>query len=113
MDERKYSLVITIINRGFADKVMDAARDAGARGGTIIYGHGAGLHEAETFFGISIHPEKELVLILAETETKNAIMQAIAKKVGMTAEGAGISFSLPVTNVVGIANINKFDDKKD
>ncbi len=113
MDERKYSLIVTIINRGYAEKAMDAARDAGARGGTIIYGHGAGLHEAETFFGISIHPEKELVLILADNESKNEIMQAIAKKVGMTAEGAGISFSLPVNNVTGIAHINHFEKKED
>ncbi len=110
MDERKYSLIVTIINRGFSDEAMDAARDAGARGGTILYGHGAGLHEAETFFGISIHPEKELVLILADNENRDKIMRAIAKKVGMTAEGAGISFSLPVNNVTGIAHINNFEN---
>ncbi len=113
MDDKKYSLIVTIVNRGYCDEVMDAARDAGARGGTIIYGHGAGLHEADTFFGISIHPEKELVLILADNDTRPAIMQAIVKKVGMTTEGAGISFSLPVTNVAGIANINRFDKKEE
>ncbi len=100
-----YSLIISIVNRGFSDEVMDAARDAGAKGGTIMYGHGAGLRETETFFGISIHPEKELVIILASNETKNTIMQSIIKRVGMDSEGAGITFALPVTNVEGIARL--------
>lgn len=102
-----YSLIISIVNRGFSDDVMDAAREAGAKGGTILYGHGAGLREAETFFGISIHPEKELVIILASGETKSVIMQAIVKRVGMDSEGAGITFALPVTNVEGIARLTK------
>lgn len=113
MDERKYSLIVTIVNRGYADEVMEAARNAGARGGTILYAHGAGLHETETFFGISIRPEKEIVLILSDNEIRPTIMQAIVKKVGMTTEGAGISFSLPVGGVAGIANINSFEAKNE
>ena len=100
-----YSLIISIVNRGFSDDVMDAARKAGAKGGTILYAHGAGLGDAEKFFGISIHPEKELVIILASNETRPAIMQSIVKRVGMETEGAGITFSLPVTNVEGIARL--------
>lgn len=108
MEDKKsvFSLIITIVNRGFSDEVMDAARDAGAKGGTIMYAHGAGLHEAETFFGISIHPEKEIVLVLATNETRPEIMRNIVKRVGMDTEGAGITFSLPVTNVEGIARLN-------
>ncbi len=111
MEDKKsvYSLIITIVNRGFSDEVMDAARDAGAKGGTIMYAHGAGLREAETFFGISIHPEKELVLILATNETRPEIMRNIVKRVGMESEGAGITFSLPVTNVEGIARLTNPD----
>lgn len=104
-----YSLIISIVNRGFSDEVMNAARDAGAKGGTIIYGHGAGLREAETFFGISIHPEKELIIILASNETKNDIMQSIVKRVGMHSEGAGITFALPVTDVEGISRLTNPD----
>ncbi len=100
-----YSLIISIVNRGFSDEVMDAAREAGAKGGTILYGHGAGIHEAETFFGISIHPEKELVLVLTSNEARPKIMQNIVKRVGMDSEGAGITFSMPVTNVEGIAHL--------
>lgn len=94
MEDKKgiFSLIVTIVNRGYSDEVMDAARDAGAKGGTILYAHGAGLHDEETFFGISIHPEKELVLVLADNEIRPAIMQSIVKRVGMTTEGAGITF---------------------
>ena len=115
MEESKdvFSLIATIVNRGYSDEVMDAARDAGAKGGTIMYAHGAGVREAETFFGVSIHPEKELVLILATNETRPEIMQSIVKRVGLTAEGAGLTFSLPVTNVAGIAHLNNFEDKKE
>lgn len=104
-----FSLIISIVNRGYSDEVMDAARDSGAKGGTIMYAHGAGLHNTETFFGISIHPEKEIVLILASEETRPHIMQSIVKRVGMESEGAGITFSLPVTDVAGIANINNYE----
>lgn len=115
MEDKKgiFSLIITIVNRGYSDEVMDAARDAGAKGGTIMYAHGAGLHDAETFFGISIHPEKELVLVLAANDIRPAIMQSIVQRVGMTTEGAGITFSLPVTNVAGIAHLNNFEENKD
>lgn len=109
MDERKsaYTLIITIVNRGYSDDVMDAARNAGARGGTIMYAHGSGTNKEESFFGISIHPEKELVLIVTDNEARPGIMQAIARKVGLNSEGSGITFSLPVTDIAGIAHFNK------
>ena len=115
MDERKsvYTLIITIVNRGYSDDVMDAARNAGARGGTVMYVHGAGLNETESFFGISIHPEKELILIVTDNEARTGIMQAIARRVGLNSEGSGITFSLPVTDIAGIAHFNKPFDSED
>ena len=114
MDKKKlaYALIVTIVNRGYSDEVMDAARTAGAKGGTILYAHGAGLRDEDSFFGITIHPEKEVVLVLADNAMRPQIMQAIVKRVGMTTEGAGISFSLPVNDVAGIAHINNFEEKK-
>ena len=78
-----YSLIVAILNRGFSDVAMSAARSAGAKGGTVISAKSSGLHEEQTFFGISILPEKELVLILSNEETKPAIMRAIIKHVGI------------------------------
>ena len=102
-----YSLVIAILNRGFSDVAMSAARNAGAKGGTVISARSSGLHEEETFFGISILPEKEVVMILTSDETKNAIMRAIIKHVGIETDGGGLIFSLPVTDVEGISRITE------
>ncbi|MBR3952319.1 MAG: P-II family nitrogen regulator [Oscillospiraceae bacterium] len=102
-----YSLVIAILNRGFSDVAMSAARNAGARGGTVISARSSGLHEEETFFGISILPEKEVVMILTSNETKSAIMRAIIKHVGIETDGGGLIFSLPVTDVEGISRITE------
>ena len=98
-----YELIITIITRGFSDDVMEAARAAGAGGGTIVHARGTGAHEAEKLFGITIQPEKELILILAEASVRNTIMTAITKAAGLGTEGAGITFSLPVSDVLGVS----------
>lgn len=102
-----YELILTIVNRGHADAVMDAAKEAGANGGTILHARGSGIKEAEKFFGITIQPEKEVIMILIERAKKQPIMQNICKKAGLTSAGRGISFSLPVSEVVGIVNLTK------
>ena len=104
--KREFELIITIVNRGFADEVMDAARKVGATGGTVLYARGTGAEEAEKFFGITIQPEKEVVLILSLRETRNDIIKAICRRAGLTTAGHGISFSLPVDDVVGVANLH-------
>jgi len=108
---KEFDLIITIVNRGFDDVVMDAARDSGATGGTVLHARGAGVHEAEKFFGISIQPEKDVILILAKREDKKQIMHAIRNEVGLNKEGRGLSFSMPVEDVCGIVHMN-LDFKK-
>ena len=103
MPQDTHDLVIAIVNRGFTDTVMDAARSAGARGGTILHGRGAGAGEAEKFLGITLAPEKELVLILVDNEHRNPIMKAIAHAAGLSSEGQGLVFSLPAGDVMGVA----------
>ena len=105
-----YSLIVTLVNRGFSDEVMNAARDAGAKGGTIINAHGKTLGDEERFFGISIQPEKEVVLILADNENRPVIMREIVNRIGLGTEGAGITFSLPVSDVEGIKRFTDDDD---
>lgn len=104
MDE-KFELIMCIINAGFSDAVMDAARSCGARGGTVIHARGTARQEVETRFNISIHPEKEVVLILASNKIKDDILHAIYQEVGLNSPGQGIAFSMPVDEVVGISNI--------
>jgi nitrogen regulatory protein PII len=101
MDKNGHELIICIVNNGFTDLVMDAARKEGARGGTIFHGRGTGNPEMEKFFGISISPEKEIVIILVEGEIKEAVLKAVNKAAGLETNGKGIAFSLPVSDVVG------------
>jgi nitrogen regulatory protein PII len=97
-----YHLIITIVNSGHAEQVMDAARAAGAGGGTIIRARGLGSKEAVKYLGITIQPEKDLVLILTPRDSKRPIMENIVREAGLTTAGAGICFSLPVDTALGI-----------
>lgn len=104
MEEKKdkFYAIIAIINQGFSDNVMASARDHGARGGTVINARGTAKAEAEKAFNIVIHPEKEVVIILAREDIKDPILHAIYKEVGLNTEGQGIAFALPVDDVVGL-----------
>lgn len=98
----KHELIICVVNNGFTDLVMDAARKEGARGGTIFHGRGTGNPDMEKFFGFSISPEKEIVIILVEEVIKDAVLKAINKAAGLETNGKGIAFSLPVSDTVGV-----------
>ncbi len=102
-----YDLILAIVNRGFSDLVMDAARAAGAKGGTILHARGTGVHEAAQFFGISIQPEKEIVMILIGRAERDSVMRQICEHAGLNTEGRGMVFSLPVDEVAGIVHMMK------
>lgn len=96
-------LIVTIVNSGFEEEVMAAARSAGARGGTIFNARGtAESQDLVKFMGITLHPNKEIVFILTKQETRDDIMNAIKQSTGLATEGAGILFSLPVDSVMGV-----------
>lgn len=105
--EYDYELILAIANAGYTDSVMDAARSAGAAGGTILHGKGTGSAETEKFFGLSIAQEKELILIVARSDEKAAIMQAILTQAGPGTDAGAISFSLPVGDVAGFSLLDK------
>lgn len=96
-----YELIVAIANEGCTDMLMNAARAAGARGGTVLHGKGTGGKDAEKFYNISIAEEKELVLIVAATEQKSEIMRSILLKAGPDSKAGAIVFSLPTTEVAG------------
>lgn len=100
--KNKFDLIITIVNKGFSDYVVETARSAGASGATIISGRGVGVHEKDSFFGVSITPEKELVLILVFKENKDRIMTEISTLARLDESGKGLCFSVPVNDVAGI-----------
>ena len=102
MSASKHEMIMCIVNAGFSETVMEAAKSAGARGGTILNGRGTANKEAESFFHIAIQPEKEVVMILVDKEIKDAVLHALYQKAGLDTMGQGIAFSLPVDDVVGL-----------
>lgn len=102
MEEAYQHLIVTIVNEGYAEKVMNEAKKGGATGGTTISGRGLESEKAIKFLNLSIEPEKDIVLILASTDKKNDIMNIIVENCGLKTPGAGICFSLPVDHVVGL-----------
>ncbi|MDE6868059.1 MAG: P-II family nitrogen regulator [Clostridia bacterium] len=108
-----YEMIMCIIDSGFSETVMDAAKEVGARGGTVIHARGTANKEAEQFFNISIQPDKEIVMILVPSEIKDAVLHAIYRSAGLKTEGHGIAFSLPVDDVVGISSAPAHEPEKE
>ena len=102
-----YDLIIAIINRGYADYVVDASRDAGATGATIVYGRGVTGPKDETILGINLQPEKELILILVERQDKTKVMQSIIDRTNINEDHKGLCFSIPVSTVSGLRLIEQ------
>ena len=97
----EYELIMVIANQGATDQVRDAARAAGARGGTVVHGLGTGSKNAEKFYRVSIASEKEVILIVSAAGQKAAIMKAIIEQAGPDTKAGAIAFSLPVSEIAG------------
>ncbi len=102
LKDTERELIIVIANQGNIELIMDAAREAGAYGGTVIHARGTGMEKAEHFMGVSLAAEKEMIFIVAKKEQKNNIMKAIMEKAGMESRAKSIVFSLPVTDTAGL-----------
>ena len=102
-----FELIFTIVNAGYTDLVMEAAKAEGATGGTVINGKGTGNEAMEKFFGITIQPEKDIVLILIPKNLKDAVLKAISRDAGFDTKGQGIAFALPVDEAVGLGKAVK------
>lgn len=108
-----YKCILAIVNSGFSEVAMEAAKSVGANGGTILGGRGTAPKDAEKIFNISIQPEKEIVMILAKTDIVDDMLKALYKAVGSSTEAQGIAFALPVDDVVGVKEMlsSKKDEK--
>lgn len=102
MEHYKYEVIFAIVNSGFAEDVMDVAREQGARGGTILNARGVAREEAAAFFGITVHSEKEIVMIVVPGAIRDNVLNAIYREMGMAKKAQGIAFSLPVTDTAGL-----------
>lgn len=85
MKDTLHELIVVILNQGYVDLVMDAARDAGAYGGTVIHAKGTGMEQAEKFMGVSLAAEKEMIFIVAKKSRKIRSCRQLWKKPVWTA----------------------------
>ncbi len=105
MTTNNYEVIFAIVNAGYAEDAMDVAREQGVRGGTIINGRGVAREKEATFFGISIHAEKEILMMVVEKEIRDQVLHALYKQMGMQKKAQGIVFSLPVSDVAGLVKL--------
>jgi nitrogen regulatory protein P-II 1 len=105
------SLIVSIVRKGWGSRVLEASVQAGARGGTVLFGRGAGIHEHEKIFGMAIEPEKEIVLTIVKQEEVDRILDAIVHTAKLNDTGRGIAFVLPVEKVVGVAHFMRAPDE--
>ena len=100
-----YQLILTIVNRGSSEQVMEAARTAGARGGTVISARRVGYEDVQNLLGFTLQPEKEIVAILVPREQKPPVMQAINREAGLKTDCRGVLFSVPVDDIMGLQEL--------
>ena len=102
MRTENHEVIFAIVNSGFAEEAMDVAREQGARGGTILNARGVAREKEATFFGISVHAEKEILMMVVEKDIRDKVFNALYSRMGMANKAQGIAFSLPVSDVAGL-----------
>lgn len=95
-------MILAIVERGKADRVVEAAKAAGAKGGTIFFARGTGQHEAKTFFGLTLETGREIVMIVSEKETIDPILTSVIDSARLHEPGTGVAFVVPVSRIVGL-----------
>ncbi len=105
MTTNNHEVIFAIVNAGYAEDAMEVARENGARGGTIINGRGVAREKDAAFFGITIHADKELLMMVVEKDIRDQVFHALYKQMGMQKKAQGIVFSLPVSDVAGLAAV--------
>ncbi len=99
------SLIVTIVRKGWGDTVLEASVKAGAHGGTILFGRGSGIHEKQKILGITVEPEKEIVLTITYPHKTESILKEIVDATDLGKPGMGIAFVVPVDRVVGVPHL--------
>ena len=100
--EEGYELIVTIVNKGWSEKVIRVGRDTGAQGATVLHARGSGLHDIASFLGIAIEPEKEIVLNVVSSDKSEEIVAAISAALDIEKHGTGISMVIPIRGVAGL-----------
>lgn len=101
----EFDLIVTIVRMGFSEKIIEASRQAGAEGGTIIVGRGTGVHERKKLLRIPVEPEKEIIFSVVPRNRTQQILEAIVRAGELDKPGAGIAFVLELKQVAGICHL--------
>lgn len=108
----KFKVVLSSVKSDLTDRVVDAAKEAGATGATIIHARGTGMHEAKTFFGLALEDQTDIIMLLLEEHLVKNILDAMSTAGEFHKPGTGIAFVMPVDNVIGLeSQIKKFRDE--
>lgn len=102
-NDRKYELILAVTNSGYTDMVLSAAKSVHSVGGTIVKGRETGLKDGGKFFGVSIQPEKEIVIMLVPQKHSNSIMNAIMDQAGPRSIAETFAVTLPVQDTAGLS----------
>lgn len=100
-----HKLIVTIVKKGWAERILTAAQSAGARGGTVLHGRGSGIHEQKRLLGIPIEPEKDIILTLVHEDKADVVLSAIVNAGQLQKPGTGIGFVLDIEKAVGIVSL--------
>jgi nitrogen regulatory protein PII len=102
MKTDNHEVIFAIVNAGYAEEAMEVAKENGARGGTILNARGVAKEDAAAFFGITLHEEKEILMLVVEKDQRDPVLNALYREMGMGKKARGIAFSLPVSDVAGL-----------
>lgn len=105
-----HEVIFAIVNAGYAEDAMEVAREQGVRGGTILIGRGVAREKEAAFFGITIHAEREVLMMIVEKDIRDNVLSALYKQMGMDKKAQGIAFSLPVTDVAGLVKLPETEE---
>ncbi len=107
-----FKMILASVKAGLSDSVVDAAKNAGATGATIIQGRGTGVREAKTFFGLSLEAQTDIVMFLVEEHFVENILEAVGTAGKFHQPGTGIAFVVPVEHVIGLeSQLDKLKEK--
>ncbi len=105
----KFKIILASVKTDIADSIVNAAKKAGATGATIIPARGTGIHEAKTFFGLSLEAQTDIIMFLLEEKRVERVLETIGKVGQFDKPGTGIAFVMPVDQVIGLeSQIEKF-----
>jgi len=105
MTTNNHEVIFAIVNSGFAEDAMEVAREQGVRGGTILNARGVAREKEAAFFGITLHADKEILMMVVDKDIRDQVLTALYKQMGMGKKAQGIAFSLPVSDVAGLVKL--------